>query len=432
MSLVPASLRALCAPALASAVLAPAAPAVASPARDPIPAYATRRLERVAGALAKDPLFVDPDMAAALDRADRARVRAAIGAAARQIGTPVFVVVIPNPAESESEGHDGAFLSLLHDRTHRDGLYLMANSHAWFNAVGYGVPREVSSYEEGEAKRDSEHPFNGLAGRLVARLDLYRNRPATTPREPYAPSRPDAFGEENRWEPAEAEITGPLLTGLLLAGPFGALALYGLGAGGLFLWRRRGTRGPVSLDKNATPVESHPGAPARPSVKWLVRTGAKELERLRLMLSEAGDPPGRGFAVTAYDAAKILYDDAAAGRDRALDLVGAIVLARQGLGAIAQKTASPPPPCFVNPLHGPSAHRRQVRLDGETGPGRRRPLCAACNARPVAALARQVLEVSGPDGPRPHHAVPGVWQDTAFGADGNDLVPRVLEYLGVE
>ena len=69
--------------ALAAALLAvpllTTAPAAAS---EPIPAYAQHRLDRVAAALAKDPLFIDPDMVSALDETGRARVRAAMKSAA--------------------------------------------------------------------------------------------------------------------------------------------------------------------------------------------------------------------------------------------------------------------------------------------------------------------------------------------------------------
>ncbi len=50
----------------------------------------------------------------------------------------------------------------------------------------------------------------------------------------------------------------------------------------------------------------------------------------------------------------------------------------------------------------------------------------------MTALDQRTLRVQGPDGPRPHYAVPGVWKDTAFGTGGDHLIPRLQEYLGVD
>ncbi|MFC6885769.1 hypothetical protein [Actinomadura yumaensis] len=396
---------------------------------DPIPAYAYKRLDRIGAALAKDPLFVDPDLASALGPADRARVRRAAGAASRRIGAHVYVVVAPNPRQSEAEGDDEAFLTMLHRRTGRDGLYLMANSRGRLQAGAFRVPREIRFSDLwDDARPDEDRPFAGLAARLADRLRHFGDRPSASPTMPYRIASPDPFGKENELRPAEAHPKGPFLTGLLLAGPVAAIALYWLGRGGAALRRRTGPHRPTVLDADAMPVEAHPGAPDRPSTRWLRRTGGRDLERLRLLLPAAGDGRGTRYALSAYDAAKIVYDEAGGGAEGALDLAGAIVLARQGRAALARRTENPPPPCFVNPLHGESTHRRPVELDGRT---RRRPLCAACNGAKPDALPGRVLKVPGPDGPRPHFLVPGIWRDTAFGADGNTLVPRVLEHLGV-
>lgn len=135
---------------LAAIVLAgwPAAWPSAASAEEPPHAY--HRLDRVGAALAKDPLFVDPDVSAALGGPDRARLHAAIGRTAKLLGTPVYVVVIPNPSESESQGRDRAFLHMLHDRSGRDGLYLMVNGRGYLESVAFRVPRRLpySSLDE--------------------------------------------------------------------------------------------------------------------------------------------------------------------------------------------------------------------------------------------------------------------------------------------
>lgn len=413
----------------ALAVVAPllaALPAAGAPI--PVPSYAQHRLDRVAAALAKDPLFVDPDMSAALDETGRARVRAAMDATSHAIGTPVYVVIIPNKAGSESDGMDNVFLHWLHGKLGRDGLYVMVSSSAWFEDEAFNVPRRMWGLDDESTERpaDPEHRFADLADRLSAWLGLVRAAPSASPRTPELYSSPDPWGSEHELRPVEPETKAPFLTGLLLAGPFAGATLYGLGLGAAAYRRRRRTPRPAVT---AGAAETHSGAPAEPSVRWLRRTGRKELDRLRELLPEAADNPGRAYAVSAYDVAQILYDEAGEDPDRALDLAGAIVLARLGRDALAGKTAQPPPPCFVNPLHGPSAQRRKMQLGGTRS--KRRPVCSSCAGRPLRALDERTLKVPGPDGPRPHHAVPGVWQDTGFGADG-DPIPRIQEYLGVD
>ncbi|MFA1537523.1 hypothetical protein [Actinomadura monticuli] len=412
----------------AVAVVAPLLAAAPAAASEPVPAYAQHRLERVAAALAEDPLFVDPDMASALDEAGRARVREAMRSAAAVLGTPVYVVVIPNKSESESQGRDDVFLHWLHDRLRRDGLYVLVNSSSWFEEKAFGVPRRLYSIEDDTADRpaDTENRFADLADRLSARLRVIRDARSGPPDTPRLYSTPDPFGQEDRLRPAEAETRAPFLTGLLLAGPVAGLTLYGAGVGAAAYRRRR--REPRPVPAIAT-VEARPGAPAEPSMKWLRRMGRRELDRLRALLPKSTGNPGREYAVSAYDVAQILYDDAGDDPGRSLDLVGTIVLARLGRAALVHKTERPPAPCYVNPLHGTSTQNRKLRL-GTAGPRRRR-VCAACGGRGTAELAARELKVPGPDGPRPHHTIAGVWKDTAFGADG-DLIRRIQEYLGVE
>lgn len=426
------------------AVLALSAPAMVpgAAAADEPPPYAYHRLDRVGAALAEDPLFVDPDLAQALGAPDRASLRAAVAGTAKRLGTPVYVVVIPNPSQSESQGRDDAFLFMLHERSRRDGLYVMADSHGDLESEAFNVPRRGSSPlddldEEDEpgaaTPADSERPFDGLADRIVRRLDGHAAAPSASPTVPRLYSSPEPFGQENTLTPDEPEIKAPLLTGLLLAGPAGAAVLYWLSLGVLALRRGGRSRSPARRRSGR-----HTQARTRPSMRWLRRHGAKDLERLRRLLTTAdGEQQGRPYAVSAYDAAQILYDDAKDDESKAIDLVGAIVLARQGHAALTRDVASPPSPCLVNPLHGGSVVRQRVRkLEKEHGGALPRPcpLCANCRDldKRHGLDERRLLQVPGPDGHRPHTLVQGVWRDTAWGAHGKTFLPRVMRYLGVD
>ncbi|WP_433461599.1 hypothetical protein [Spirillospora sp. CA-128828] len=420
---------------LAALVLAALAAWPAGAAADEPPPYAYHRLDRVGAALAKDPLFVDPDVGEALGEADRARLRAAAGRAAKRIGTPVYVVVIPNPNDSESQGRDDAFLFMLHDRTRRDGLYVMANSGGSLESEAFNVPRryDYSSLDEDEPgssrPADSDHPFAGLAGRITQRLDGYATAPSASPTMPTLYSSPDPFGKEDTFTPSDPEIKAPFLTGLLLAGPIGAAVLYWLGLGVLVLRRGR------TAEPDERKIEKHTWAPTAPGTRWLRRNAAKELERLRRLLTTADAEQGRPYAVSAYDAAQILYDDAKADEEKAIDLVGAIVLARQGRIALTRDTASPPAPCLINPLHGESTVRKRLpRLDEHDALPKPCPLCQTCGESEErhGLTEARLLKIPGPDGRRPHTLVPGVWRDTAWGARGKNFLPRVMRYLGVD
>jgi hypothetical protein len=298
----------------------------------------------------------------------------------------------------------------------------MVNQSAWFEEEGFNIPRRLWDIEDERANRppaDREHRFANLPDRLARRLQSIRDAPSKTPETPELYTTPDPFGKEHELRTVEPEIKAPFLTGLLLAGPFAGVALWIAGVGGAALWRHRST-----TKKGGTKSS----APVEPSMKWLRRTGAKELDGLRTLLPMNTANPGREYAVSAYDVAQILYDDAGDDSGRTLDLVGAIVLARLGSAALNDETSKPSPPCWVNPLHGPSTSHRKIRLDGRS---RRRPVCDSCRDKTMRTLTAEMLRVPGPDGPRPHHTVPGVWKDTAFGTDGK-LIPRVQEYLGVD
>ena len=408
-------------------------PGAAAAADDPPHAY--DRVDRVAAALGKSPLFDDPDVSGALDETERARVERAIDGTERRLGVPAYVVVIPNPTDSESQGRPEPFLFALQERSKRDGLYLMVDSRGYLESEAFRVPRgyrystldEENSGEGSWEPADHERPFEGLAERITQRLHAYAAAPSASPTMPTLHSTPDPFGEENTFSARDPEIQAPFLIGLLVAGPIAAPLLYWLGLGVLALLGVRG----ASRDGLRNPKRNRSGP--RPGMRRLRRKSAGELERLRRLLATADAERGRTYAVSAYDAAQILYDDAKDDENRAVDLVGAIVLAHQGCVALLQDTGSPPPPCGVNPLHGESTVRRHVpQVDGRLP--RPCPLCAACGYldKWKRLTDANLLMVPGPDGRRPHTAIPGVWRDEAWGATGTKFLPRVMRYLGVD
>jgi hypothetical protein len=211
------------------------------------------------------------------------------------------------------------------------------------------------------------------------------------------------IGQEDVRTPLKVAFWGPFLTGLLVLGPLAVLLLYGAFRLATRTLRWRPTAGSAS---------------AKPSVRALHSLAAKELSALGRELV-----PDRRYTLRAYDAARILFDDLGPrpprrDADTVLDLIGVIVLVRQGRAALTRD--KPDPPCFVHPLHGPSSGRRRLAGQGSL------PVCADCGTGP---WIQRVLRV--PDG-RPHYDVPGRWKRGSFGTRRPDLPSDVLESLGVD
>jgi len=170
-------------------------------------------------------------------------------------------------------------------------------------------------------------------------------------------------------------------------------------------------------------------APVRPSERWLYRRGVLQLAALAAALQRAGVNQGIRRAADAYDAGQLLSES----RQGMLDLVAAIVLARDGLRALRDKTSTPSPPCFVNPLHGPCRYvigRYNFHLH-QPPSHNRVPACAACARRHF--VDSRVLWVPDDGGRfRPYFMIVGFWTRTGFGAFEPDFPRRVLAHLGVD
>jgi hypothetical protein len=168
-------------------------------------------------------------------------------------------------------------------------------------------------------------------------------------------------------------------------------------------------------------------APAAPSEVWLRSHGRRQLAALSAALESAERNPGYRRAADAYDAGALL----AARPQVLLDLVAVIVLARDGLIAIADATSKPAPPCFANPLHGRAAKRSQWPTRWISSPHQVVPLCASCS-RSRANFDRRILLAPGYDGRQvPYFQVAGFWGRTGFGAFEADFPRHVLEHLKV-
>jgi len=376
--------------------------------------HAAVRLERVATALDRSPLFVDDEFAGVLGDRERAQIRKAIGRTSRSLGAPVFVVVAPNTQNSEAQGYNDIFLHWLHERLGKDGLYVMVDQSGDMEGVPFGVPRRFTyKVFPSELRRPAQwkEPFDGLGPRIEQALASAAAAPSGAPETPRLYSSADPFGggKEERSSPREPDIFGSFFWGLLGVGPMTTMALLAVIGAAIAFYR----------------VWKDSLAPTWPSVKRLRALADKELSRLAARMPPPDDAPGRLVALRSYDAARILSDDVGrrpSAKDvaAALDLVGVVVLARQGREVLAKGLARPLAPCVVNPLHGPGVLSRKTPGESEG------KACEKCADLKEHERAERVLRMPGG---RRYTQVKGPWQRRF--AD-RDLAARVLESLGVE
>lgn len=150
-------------------------------------------------------------------------------------------------------------------------------------------------------------------------------------------------------------------------------------------------------------------APSEPSKAYLRRTAYAELLAAAEAFAVTPDENlADGPAWNRYDAAMFLVDgdinslrsSGARGADPAT-LLSVIVLARASRNALDGDTDDRC--CGINPLHGPSAGRRHVRVSAEGNRRRMLSLCPLCLDSATAApheLRERKLTLPGPAGTR--------------------------------
>lgn len=416
------SILAVCT-AVVAAILLGAAPGAADDVRlAPEPPYVrdTERIERIAAGLREEPLFIDPSAISLLPEDDVESIRAAM----QDQPVPVYVIVVPSMRYDESGGDAKVLLHAVDHAMDDDsgGVYIhvqsvsLASGYYSLTAAAINVPinpRDLDVYSE---KND--------LSRLLTALDSVRAAepaPASSP-TPFAVEQ--AAKEDEQGPPGISDrFTGDFWPGLILVGPFFGATAYGgvrLAAAGLRAARRRGRYNDQYRELPAAIRVRR--APFQPSTRWLHRTLRTELHHLSKELgSAAADHPGRSLAAVSFDAAGLI---ASAPRPSDHDLVGAIVLARDGRAA-ATGSGAPHPrgACMANPLHGaPIPNGERTPLPGHN---RRGLVCGRC------ATAPQILRVLRIDGVA-HYKHANLWTATEYGRTVPDLAQRALKELDVD
>ncbi len=390
--------------------------------------------EKIAAALRRSPIHLDPSLASAVPPAARSRLLARM----RRSPIPIFIVIVPlvrggtwNDAEQLS--------TVVHDRLREDGAYLTLGDYD-----GQLAARQFGGTEE--QRRNTEYaarvPFfldelryATLADRLLRAVDLiaagrgeaeYRAATAHLGRPSRTPGRsaPAARPGDGEGGPPVLPLTGA--AGVALA----AVA-------GLVVWRhRRGARVRRAADPMLLP-RAVLAAAERANEDELREQAQREVIAFGELLDGTDVDTTRPEAAAAMTRALDAYQAAGKVVDAARDLpdlAGVLVLVDRGRDALASarslaeggREIPPSPLCFFNPLHGDATVTVDWRPIGQRD-RLRVQACRACSKAVRSHRVPEVLTARAGKRPVPYFEVPDdVWAETGYGQLRDDLTHRVL------
>ena len=364
------------------------------------PAWAGPWVDRTAGNLRDDPLYVHPAARPTLSLPDQEKIRARLAL----VGTPVFVAVLPAQALAEAGGDANRLAGLVGASVGRPGTYLVAaggEEGAGSNTLARGAAANRAKV----AFR--EHPdLDAAILDFVDRVeDAAGTPPATAPPAEPPPGQEDTDG-------------GTVLLVLLAVAGVVALAV--------LLALARANRSERRSLRTVTQF-AEVKAVAEEDLKAL----ADDLGNLNVDLqAEATSPKAVNQYTRAYEQQEQAEQAFEQARSPA-DIAGVSNALESGRYAMAAARAlfegrDPPkrrPPCFFDTRHGPSVN--DVGWEPPTGPPRPVPACEACvrliagGVQPQARRVRTGLHrVPFYDAP-PHFES---WFGGYFGGAAADLV----------
>ncbi|MGC4953414.1 hypothetical protein ACLQ2P_09375 [Actinomadura citrea] len=389
--------------------------------------------ERLAAALRRSPVHVDPSLASALPAA----ARRALIAKLRKAPAPVFVVLVPivkGGTWTDAE----QLATVVHDRLGRDGIFITFDDDSQdLRAREWGgdhrADRAAWAVTLDRAMDDAP-----LAARLSRVTDLIVSG---TGQQEYdrVSAEIDKRYKARHGEPSPEGGTGGGEGGLALPLGAGAAGAAAAGVAGFLVWRRRRMASVRREGEGLLMPRTVFATANRATEDQLREQASREVIAFGELLDDStvptsGERPRTlvARALDAYQAAgKTL--DAARGVP---DLAGVLVLLDQGRDALASAQAvakgkpeiPPVPLCFFNPLHGDATGELDWRPLGS----RRRLSVRTC--RPCARAARDKRTPEVLTDRRDGREVPyyeadpsrSVWAETGYGQLRDDLIERVL------
>ena len=333
------------------------------------PAAAGPWVDRAAGNLRDDPLYVHPAARPTLSQPDQERVRARLAL----VGTPIFVAVLPGQALAEADGNANRLAAMVAASVGRPGTYL---------AVAGGEEGGGSNtLARGEAAGLARTAFRRNPDLAAATMDYIARvedaagtPPATAPPAQPPPGQEDTDG-------------GTVLTVLL--------AVAGVVAVGVMLALTLENRSQQRTIRSGAQF-AEAKAVAKEDLDALVadlRNFSVDLEA-----DQTDRPQAVNQYTRAYEQLNRAEDDFERARSPS-DLASVSGALESGRFALTAARAlfegrDPPkrrPPCFFDTRHGPSVN--DVGWEPPTGPPRPVPACAACMALVVGGVQPQARRV---------------------------------------
>jgi hypothetical protein len=361
-------------------------------------AAAGKYLDRTVAGLRQQPVYVDPDARSVL----KPETVDYLNSTVPNVGTRMFVAVLPQAALEEAGGDPSRFLAQLPNNVRREGVYALVAGGA-FKAGATGG----SGFRKGEIpgladQAASSHPSDEDA---AVRDFTERVRAAAAQGRPGGGATPAASGESTR---------GGVGAGTIL---LGLLAVGGVGGGALLFRANRRRR-----EQERRELEQV----KRTAQEDLIALG-EDVGSLDIDVQMPGAPEE---ARKQHAAAVAAYERAAAALDRArspADLAPVSAALEEGRFAMASAKAllegKPPPerrpPCFFDPRHGPSV--REVTWAPPEGTPRQVPACAADALRIEQGQEPETRRVLVGDRYEPFYNAPGYyapWYGGYFGGFG--------------
>ncbi len=354
--------------------------------------------DRIAAALRRSPVYVDPAYAKALPAADRDALVRRI----RRSPTPVYVVLAPIVAGGTWQSSE-QLTTVVRSHLNRDGAYVTLNADFGdvFDVVMWGGTEATrrSAHDAGLAvsyeKRYDKAP---LAARLGRCVELIANGQGT---RAYEKESRQVLGPDRPSSPSPTARPSAHGDGLPLGVPI-AVAAVAAAAGALVWLRHRRAR--VAVERLRLPRTVF-GTAREADLEELRARAEREL----VAFGESLDDRPASLALDAYAAAGRTLDGALT----AADLAGVLALVNLGRGAA--------PLCYFDPRHGEGTITVGWRAPG-TRAKRTVKACPACAGTVRDRRAPEVLL----DGGRPYYERAGLWAETGFGQFG-DVVGRILD-----
>ncbi|MFE7616659.1 hypothetical protein [Streptomyces sp. NPDC057496] len=356
----------------------------------------------IAGALATDPVYVDPFYSAAVTPTQQR----ALGDQIAATGLPIKVVLVPLKKGDAFDGSARALASVVKERLGLQKLILITTDDygKWLNGTEWPTDAHQTRDAAAAVGFLDELDDAGLAARVGRAVELIEAGNGTEVYEAETAELDKKYSArpEND-ESASGSFGG---SGILLV----VAAVLVLAGGGVFLMRRRRSPRHTAF----TFPDAVFAADEAADEAGLRRRAADELLALGEAVEDADGAvtPGLGRALDAYDAAGRVLDAA-----RGLpDLAGVLALVAEGRSALAPAPGLPL--CFFDPRHDTAVRRTTWRPLGR----RERvdvAVCEDCGRALRARRSPQVLAVRDRGRTVPYFEVPAarsLWAATGYGS----------------